>query len=125
MLALSGCNPTDATDKPKAAKEAFVQDEIRIPLPVERTKDEAGKPITNAWPDGGTTMIRITDAVGKEWDVYFDRRISPSPPPAGGAVKAERNPETIYLSAYPGKPGSVLVADQKAFRASVLQGIDH
>ncbi|MBT7959228.1 MAG: hypothetical protein HN759_07830 [Akkermansiaceae bacterium] len=79
-----------------------------------------------AWPDGGTTMVRITDAAGKEWDVYFDRRIGLSPAPRPGEeVKNVSNLETIYLNAYPSEPGSILVIHQKRFRDLVLSGIDH
>ena len=128
-LTMAGCNsedPEGARDEPEAHLKAFTQDEIEIVLPVKPAKDAEGKPITYAWPDGGTTMVRITDAAGKEWDVYFDRRLTLSPAPRPGEeVKTVSNPETIYLNAYPSKPGSILVIDQKRFRDLVLSGIDH
>ena len=56
-------------------REALVQDDITITTPVEQTKDSNGKPFVKAWTDGGTTMIRITDVAGKQFDIYFDRRL--------------------------------------------------
>ena len=58
-------------------REAFVQDDITITTPVEQTKDSNGKPFVRDWADGGKTMIRITDAAGKQFDIYFDRRLTP------------------------------------------------
>jgi hypothetical protein len=128
-LTMAGCHSEDPggdRDMPEAHLKAFTQDEIKIVLPVKPAKDVEGKPITHAWPDGGTTMVRITDAAGKEWDVYFDRRIGLSPAPRPGEeVKNVSNLETIYLNAYPSEPGSILVIHQKRFRDLVLSGIDH
>ena len=87
----------------------FVQDGIRIVPPVS---EEGSDPVSHTqtlslFNDGGTRWIKITDAKGKKFDVYIDHRIdSPTP----GA---------IYLNAYPGKPDSVLVLDQKDFRKKI------
>lgn len=108
-------------------REAFVQDDITITTPVEQTKDSNGKPFVRAWTDGGTTMIRITDAAGKQFDIYFDRRIKPSPAPGtdNQEVETASQPEVIiYLNAYPDHLGSVRVIDQEEFKKKILQGID-
>ena len=108
-------------------REAFVQDDITITTPVEQTKDSNGKPFVRAWTDGGTTMIRITDAAGKQFDIYFDRRIKPSPAPGtdNQEVETASQPEVIiYLNAYPDHLGSVRSIDQEEFKKKILQGID-
>ena len=128
-LTIAGCHSEDPEgdrDKPEAHLKAFIQDEVEIVLPVKPAKDAEGKPIIQAWPDGGTTMVRIMDAAGKEWDVYFDRRLTLSPAlRPGEEVKTVSNPETVYLNAYPSEPGSILVIDQKRFKDLVLSGIGH
>ena len=113
-------------------REAFVQHDITITTPVEQTKDEDGTAFVNAWPDGGTTMISITDATGKQFDVYFDRRLdrrrqpSPAPGTDNQEVETVSQPEVIiYLNAYPDDPGSVRVIDQEEFKKKILQGIDY
>jgi hypothetical protein len=87
----------------------FVQDGIRIVPPVsEEGSDPVSHTLTfSLFNDGGTRWVKITDAEGKKFDVYIDHRIN-SPTPAA-----------IYLNAYPGKPDSVLVVDQKDFRKKI------
>ena len=104
-------------------REALVQDDITITTPVEQTKDSNGKPFVRAWPDGGTTMIRITDAADKQFDIYFDsrldRRIKPSPAPGtdNQEVETASQPEVIiYLNAYTDYLGFVRVIDQEEFK---------
>ena len=60
-----------------------------------------------AFNDGGTKLIKIRDAEGKRFDVYFDHRISTTTPGA------------VYLIDYPGKTKSVLVVNQRDFSQKI------
>ena len=60
-----------------------------------------------AFNDGGTQLFKITDAEGKHFGIYIDHRIGS---PAPGA---------IYLRAYPDKPQSVRVLNQREFERKI------
>jgi hypothetical protein len=96
--------------RPSSAGEAsrYVEDGVRITLPVTQ---EAGE---TAFNDGGTKMIRITDAEGKTFDVYIAHRFS---------KQAEWG--AVYLNAYPGTANSVRVRDQDRFKQIVLKGLHY
>jgi hypothetical protein len=82
--------------------QEFVQGAIRIATPVTWETNK----IARFW-DGGTLLIPIRDAAGKEFDVYFDHRLeSPTP----GA---------IYLNGHPGESHSIRVLDAVGFRRKV------
>ena len=79
----------------------FVQGDIRILPPVTRN---LGPP---AISDGGTLVVPIRDANGRDFTIFIDHRMqSPSP----GA---------IYLNAYPGEHNSIRVHDATEFKAKV------
>jgi hypothetical protein len=84
------------------AAEPFVQSSIRIVPPVHETGPNHTL-IVDCFNDGGTKMIKIRDATGKDFEVYFDHRIG------------SKTPGAIYLFAYPGKPHSVRVLNQRDF----------
>ena len=88
---------------------AFVQNDIRIVPPViQEGYDKETKVSTlSMFNDGGTRWFKITDAEGNKFDVYVDHRI-------GSATTG-----AIYLVAYPDKPETVLVLDQKDFRKKI------
>ena len=58
----------------------------------------------NIFNDGGTKWIKVTDAEGREFDVYVDHRID------------TKTPGAIYLFDYPGKLNSVRIVNQREFR---------
>jgi hypothetical protein len=85
----------------------FVQGGIRIVSPVRQEEGPNHTHIIDAFNDGGTKLIRITDAEGKKFDVYFDHRIGTSTPGA------------VYLVDKPGRSNSVLVVNQREFRQKI------
>ena len=88
------------------ASGPFVQDGIRIVPPVTREGHDDIERI-GVFNDGGTQLFKITDAKGKQFEIYIDHRIgSPTP----GA---------IYLRAYPDKPQSVRVLNQREFERKI------
>jgi hypothetical protein len=97
MILIAGCAQTN---------RAFIQDDIRIVPPVEQEHDDRGIIIT-AFNDGGTKSVKITDAEGKTFNIYIDRRID------------SKSPGAIYLNAYPGDSNSVRVVDQEAFKRKI------
>jgi len=99
---------------------SFEQGDIRIVLPVQQEKSPNGNLVLAHWNDGGTVRIKITDATGKQFDVFFDRRFSTT---ESGDIK--REPGTIYLNAYPARSNSVLVVDQEGFKKKILNGITY
>jgi len=87
----------------------FVQNDIRIVPPVAQQGYDSTTGIEKikVINDGGTQLFKITDAEGKQFDIYIDHRIgSPTP----GA---------IYLRAYPDKPQSVRVLNQREFERKI------
>ncbi|HEX5492073.1 MAG TPA: hypothetical protein VFX07_12495 [Candidatus Udaeobacter sp.] len=97
MTLCVGCAP---------AKGPFVQDGIRIVPPVMQEGHGNIEKITK-YNDGGTTLIKIADAKGKKFDVYFDHRIG------------TKTPGAVYLIDYPDKSTSVLVVNQQDFRRKI------
>jgi hypothetical protein len=89
------------------AEEPFVQGIIRIVPPVRQEEGKHHTLEVNLFNDGGTKMFRITDAKGKEFAVYVDRRIG------------SRTPGAIYLIDYPGSPNSVRVVNERDFRRKI------
>ncbi len=87
----------------------FIQDGIRIVPPVTREgRDKAAQTVSvTEFNDGGTRLIKITDAVGQKFDVYIDHRID------------TKTPGAIYLIDYPGNSNSVRVVDQKDFHSKI------
>jgi len=84
----------------------FVQDGVRIVPPVTREGHDDIESL-GIFNDGGTHLFKITDAEGNHFDIYIDHRIdSPTP----GA---------IYLRAYPDKPQSVRVLNQREFERKI------
>jgi hypothetical protein len=89
---LSGCAHTPTSD--------FVQGSIRITPPIhEDTKVDFA-----IIEDGGTVPGRFTDAKGRVFDYYIDRRIH------------TKTRGAIYLNAYPTEPKSVCVENEAEFR---------
>ena len=84
------------------AGPAFVQGTIRIATPVTWETNK----IARFW-NGGTLLIPIRDAAGREYDVYIDHRLE-SPTPG-----------TIYVNGYPGMSNSIRVLDAVGFRRKV------
>ncbi len=97
MALIAGCAPIN---------RAFVQDGIRIVPPVER-EHVGGLIVINAFNDGGTKQVKITDVEGKTFDIYIDYRIG------------SKSPGAIYLNGYPGDSNTVRVVDQEAFKRKV------
>ena len=98
----------------------FVQGDIMIVPPVRQETDARGHFALTHWNDGGTVKIKMTDATGRPFDVFFDHRITDTD---SGKFKTE--PGTIYLNAYPARSNSVLVVDQEGFKKRVLKGINY
>jgi hypothetical protein len=95
--------------------EPFVQDGIRIVPPVTEGYDKAaGTSTLNLFNDGGTRWVKITDAEGKKFDVYFDHRLVRNE--SGGFSKTSGG---IYLMAYPGHSNSVWVVNQQDFKKKI------
>ena len=92
-IVCAGCAHTNAP---------FIQDRITIVPPVTQEHDARGY-MFNLHNDGGTKEIKLTDATGREFDVYIDHRIGTTTPGA------------FYLFDYPGKPHSVQVRDEHDF----------
>lgn len=67
----------------------------------------------NLFNDGGTRWIKITDAEGKKFDVYLDRRLSPD---GSGGFPSTNG---IYLMAYPGHSNSVRVVNEQDFKKKI------
>jgi len=69
----------------------FVQNDIRIVPPVtqEGYDGTSGIGKLTVFNDGGTQLVKIRDAEGKQFDVYIDHRIN------------SRTLGAIYLRAYP------------------------
>jgi hypothetical protein len=99
VAVLAGCARTE---------RAFVQDGVRIILPVQQEHDGQGNLVLMAYNDGGTKKITITDSAGKSFDVYFDHRIG------------TEHPGSIWLDSYPGASNSVRVIDAQSFRRLVI-----
>jgi hypothetical protein len=88
------------------AGSAFVQGGIRIVPPVTR-EGHGDIERLSVFNDGGTQSFKITDAEGKHFDIYIDHRIG-SPTPCA-----------IYLYAYPDKPQSVRVLNQRELECKI------
>ena len=87
----------------KAGQE-FVQGSIRIATPVTRETGKGGK-----IHDGGSLLIPIRDAKGREFWIFIDHGIdSPTP----GAIYLDVGPE-----AYP--PSRIRVIDVQGFKQTV------
>jgi len=84
----------------------FVQGGIRIVPPVTREGHDDIESL-GIFNDGGTHLFKITDAEGNHFDIYIDHRIDS---PTRGA---------IYLRAYPDKPQSVRVLNQREFERKI------
>jgi hypothetical protein len=94
LAALSaGCSKTSTSD--------FVQDGIRIVLPIRNVSQRA------AFQDGGTIEFSLTDGAGKTVLFYVDHRLE------------TKTPDAIYLVAYPDKAHSVRVTNEVEFRKIV------
>jgi len=100
------------------SSERFVQSSISIALPVHQDRARDGSYVYELFNDGGTAMLKICDAKGHEFEVYFDFRFVGTN--VAALVKA---PGTVYLNAYPGSTNSVLVIDQDGFRRTVLRNV--
>ena len=103
-------------------RASFTQGDLRIALPVT---EDGYDTVTHSHPmyminDGGTRLVKITDAVGNRFDIYIDHRISVIP---SGGLKTESG--TIWLNAYPGSTNALRVNDQKGFRLKVLKEIGY
>jgi hypothetical protein len=57
--------------------------------------------------DGGTIRADITDANGRIFVIYVDKRVQ------------SKTPGEVYLNAYPSKAGSVHTANQQGFRQEI------
>ena len=91
LALLTSCAHTPSTD--------FAQGQIRITPPIQMD------PIESAiFKDGGTAHGKFTDAKGRVFDFYIDRRIG------------TKTRDAIYLNAYPGEWKSVRVKDEAEFR---------
>lgn len=77
----------------------FVQGSVRITPPIHMDPI----PFT-ILEDGGTAPGRFTDAKGRIFDFYIDRRIG------------TKTRDAIYLNAYPGRPKSVRVKNEAEFK---------
>ncbi len=94
LTALSaGCAKTSSSD--------FVQDGIRIVLPIRNVSQQA------AFQDGGTIEFSLIDGAGKTVLFYVDHRLE------------TKTPDAIYLVAYPDKAHSVRVTNEVEFRKIV------
>jgi hypothetical protein len=89
LVLLVGCAHTTPND--------FVQGRLRITPPVQT------KFAPYVIKDGGTRVGTLTDARGKTFTFYIDRRIRST---TRGA---------IYIGAYPGERKSILIANQAEF----------
>ena len=98
----------------------FVQGHIKIVPPVQHETGEDGAHVLDIWNDGGTVRIKITDATGRQFHVFFDHRLSSTQ-----SGNAKKEPGTIYLNAYPARSNSVLVVDQERFKTRILNGITY
>ena len=96
----------------------FKQGPITIELPVRQQISQDGSVVFSTFSDGGTVKFSITDAIGRKFDVYLDRRIKEV---SNGNFETEDS--VIYLNAYPSHSNSVRVIDQNGFRKSVLTGL--
>lgn len=87
----------------------YIQAGIRIVPPVTRDGYDAKTQTTTmiSYNDGGTKLVKITDATGQKFDVYTDHRIDTMTPGA------------IYLLDYPGKSNSVPVIDPRDFKKKI------
>src|ERR1051325_9278627 len=87
----------------------LVRNDIRIVPPVtqEGYNSTTGVEKIAVFNDGGTQLFKIIDAEGKHFDIYIDHGI--------GSLM----PGAIYLRAYPGKPGSVRVLNQREFERKI------
>lgn len=82
----------------------FVQDNIKIVPPIKHAKIQPGL------DDGGTIRATITDAGGKTFIIYIDKRAM-----AGG----NKTRGDVYLNAYPSESNSVHVLNQREFRQKI------
>ncbi len=78
----------------------YVQNGIFILPPVKQEVDSNGNIVEQEFNDGGTRMIRITDAKGILFDVYIDHRIG-----------KEKGLESFYINGYPGSSSGVRIID--------------
>jgi hypothetical protein len=86
--------------------------EFHIVPPVKQ-RSGPGEPFTfHLYNDGGTKMIRVTDARGQVFEVYFDHRIG-----------HQTNWGAIYINGYPDDPGSIRVSNPFRFRTQILKDI--
>src|ERR1043166_5857072 len=70
---------------------AYVQKGLVITPPITQAVDRNGDIVERAFNDGGTKMVRVTDASGKTFDVYIDHRIG-----------KENEWGTVYVNGDPG-----------------------
>jgi len=87
----------------------YVQDGIRIVPPVTCDGYDPNAPTTPmiSYNDGGTKLVKITDATGQKFDVYIDHRID------------TKTPGAIYLLDYPGKSNSVPVVNLRDLKQRI------
>lgn len=98
-----------AMDKRGPVVKPFVEGDIRVVSPIRRAKSKEGLFVERRYNDGGTTMIRIVDALGKAFDVYVDRRLT-----------RETEWGTIYLNGYPGSRGAIRILKQGQFKDRIM-----
>ena len=79
----------------------FVQDGIKIVPPIKHAQIQGGL------DDGGTIRATITDARGKTFIIYTDKRM-------GAKSRGD-----VYLNAYPSESNSVHVLNQQEFRQKI------
>ena len=82
----------------------FVQDGTKIVPPIRHAQIQPGL------DDGGTIRATITDADGKTFIIYIDKRVI-----AGG----NKTRGDVYLNAYPSESNSVHVLNQQEFRQKI------
>jgi hypothetical protein len=86
----------------------FVQGSIRITPPIKMDRIFPGIGIDRIPPgiveDGGTSRGSFTDAKGRVFDLYIDRRFR------------TKTPDAIYLNAFPGERKSIRVKNEAEFK---------
>ena len=86
-------------------RPAFIQKDLIIVSPIKKAVTKTGEYVETTFNDGGTKMIRFTDAENHQFDLYIDHRIG-----------EENEWGSLYLNGYPGTPASIHILDRDRFK---------
>ena len=104
----------------RGSASPFIEGDIVIVPPVHFV-EKKGFPRLGIINDGGTLHGRIIDAKGQSFDIYIDHRIIVD---NNNRIIQNKGDGSVYLNAYPDRPGSIRLRKQAEFKKKILADLN-